>query len=62
MYAHVIHKVFYMANVKNGAFRESIISKRAIKIKYRSYKSGKLFEAVIYPYYVKDKFKYIECI
>ena len=51
-----------MANVKNGAFRESIISKRAIKIKYRSYKSGKLFEAVIYPYYLKDKFKYIECI
>lgn len=33
---------------------KSIISKKAIKIKYRSYKSGKPFEAVIHPYYLKE--------
>lgn len=33
---------------------KSIISKKAIKITYRSYKSNKNIEAVIHPYYLKE--------
>lgn len=33
---------------------KSIISKKAIKISYRSYKSNKSIEAVIHPYYLKE--------
>ena len=33
---------------------KSIISKKAIKISYRSYKSNKNIEAVIHPYYLKE--------
>ena len=33
---------------------KSIISKKAIKISYRSYKSNKNIEAIIHPYYLKE--------